>query len=144
MEKRMLFQVFIIVSSLMLNCEAAPGRAPAVESFVEIEVEQKPERSLGSEVLFNLEQNSNNKKAIKSTAHAETQISAFASWNFSTIMGLMIVLGLPLLSWFLVMNHLREKAQEQSASNIEILSKYREEKEHSLNDNKKDEKRKAS
>ncbi len=139
----MLFQVFILVSGLMLNSEAAPGRAPAVEPFVEIEVEQKPGRSLGNEVLFNLEQNSNNINASRSTSKSDTQISSFSTWNFSTLFGLMIVLGLPLLSWFLVMNHLREKAQEQSASNIEILSKYREEKEQTLN-NKKEEKRKVS
>ncbi len=139
----MIFQVFFLVFGFILNCGAAPGRAPAVEPFMEIEVQQKTERSLGNEVLFNLEQNSTNNKTTRSVSPSDTQINLFTTWNFSTALGLIIILGLPLLSWFLVMNHLREKAQEQSASNIQILSKYREEKEQSLNV-KKEEKRKVS
>ena len=38
-------------------------------------------------------------------------------------------LGLPMLVWFMVMSHLKKKASLESASNIEVLEKYRKERE---------------
>jgi hypothetical protein len=49
--------------------------------------------------------------------------------SLTAIIGIAFFLGLPAIIWFTMMNHLRQKAHLQSASNIQVLENYRREKE---------------
>lgn len=134
----------LVLSSLSI---AAPGRAPAVEDFVGIEVEPVPMPSHGDEALFNLEQDLGKIESAQKTSRvdvaASPRLSPFEeSWSLSKIMGILLVLSLPLVSWLHVLNHMRRKAGLESASNIEVLEKYRQEREQAKN--RKDDLRKAS
>jgi len=107
----------------------AHGRKPAVEDFVGIEVDQ-PEGTLqGSEGLFNFDKEINHfvktkdqQPLIKAAAPVENSEGPNA---LTTGLTVALVLGLPGIIWFLMMNHLRQKPQVESASNIEVLEKYR-------------------
>ncbi len=107
------------------------GRSPAVEDFVGIEVDQPQVLPQGTESLYNLEQDMNKLEASKSPAPGLTAPEDLST-NFnptSIIFGVSIFLGLPLVVWFLIMARLRKMAALESASNIEMLEKYRKERE---------------
>lgn len=135
----MIFRLFALsLMFLSLSCFARGGRAPAVEDFVGIEVEQEAPTPQGTEVLFNFEQD------LKSytTKPAEAPATSMSSGKTSptTLFGLVFALGLPLMIWFMIMSHLKKKASMESASNIEVLENYRKQREQK----KEEEIRKAS
>jgi len=128
----MAFRMFGFCFLLISTLSYAQGRKPAVEDFVGIEVEEAHVTPRGSEVLFNLEHDihkieSQNMKIVevpKSSISTESTESPLSS-----VMAVSIVLGLPLMIWFLIMSHLKKKASVESASNLEVLAKYRKERE---------------
>lgn len=113
----------------------AQGRKPAVEDFVGIEVDHPTEAApQGTESLFNFEKDITKFEKTKgqalNSAKTDTSInSAEKPGSLTTIFSVAFILGLPALIWFLMMNHLRAKAQIQGASNIEVLEKYRRQRE---------------
>lgn len=125
---RALALCFLMVSPMAL----ASGRRPAVEDFVGIEVEQPEATPYGSEVLYNLEQDLNKIEEQKhgtapKISAAPAQLSP--GTNFTTIVALSFIVALPLLMWAMIMSHLKRKAKQENASNIELLEKYRKERE---------------
>ncbi|HXH74302.1 MAG TPA: hypothetical protein VNJ08_05010 [Bacteriovoracaceae bacterium] len=130
----------------------APSRGPAVEDFVGIEVEHVEATPNANEPLFNLEHEVSQIETVRKgggiVAANKPQIAtaspASTPWSLTTILALVIILSLPLISWALVMNHMRNKASEVSSSNIQVLQKFREERELSLKKNKDNEIKKAS
>ena len=119
---------FLIV--LLSTVAYGQGRSPAVEDFVGIEVDQPQVLPQGTESLYNLEQDMNKLEASKSPAPNLIAPEESASFNpTSIIFGVSIFLGLPLIVWFLIMAQLRKMAAIESASNIEMLEKYRKERE---------------
>jgi hypothetical protein len=132
---------YIALGFLVLTTLAyAQGRKPAVEDFVGIEVDESGLAPQGTEGLFNFE------KEITTYAGAD-QPSTKGHWvsspksSASSYMGFAFLLGLPALSLFLVMNRFRQKAKLENASNIEVLEKYRREREEKKS---KEEYKKAS
>jgi hypothetical protein len=123
------------------------ARSPAVEDFVGIEVEQIEATPHGSETLFNLEQDLQKIEIVRQNGPIEVATPPLKAapaepMSAGAIFGIALILGLPLISWLLVMNHLRQKATIENASNIEILEKYRKQRE--LSKKETEEARKAS
>lgn len=124
----------LLLSSLSF---AAPGRSPAVEDFVGLEVEHIEATPNANEPLINLEREINQiESARKSGTVKAAPVSTIKplspvtdTTSFSTILALVFILGLPMISWIMVMNHMRKKASAESVSNIEVLEKYRQERE---------------
>lgn len=129
MSFRTLAFILLIMSPLCF----AQGRGPAVEDFVGIEVDHPEATPQGTEGLFNFEKDiskfEENKgkplNAGKTQASSENQ----GPGNITTSIAIAFLVGLPLMIWFLMMNHLRSKAAVESASNIEVLEKYRRQRE---------------
>lgn len=116
---------------LLSTAAFGQGRSPAVEDFVGIEVDQPQVLPQGTESLYNLEQDMNKLEASKNRTPGLTAPEDLST-NFnptSIIFGVSIFLGLPLVVWFLIMARLRKMAALESASNIEMLEKYRKERE---------------
>lgn len=135
----MRFPAFILTVCLISGLAyAGPGRSPAVEDFVGIEVAE-PEGALpqGKESLFNLEQDMQQLEKIEAeayvTARPTPKVHSMSEekfeWNPTNITAAIILSLLPLLSWYTAVSHLRRKASVESASNIEVLEKYRRERE---------------
>lgn len=130
---------------------AAPGRSPAVEDFVGIEVSETESLPQGKESLVHLEQDMQQLEKIEAAAYvADTQPSKEHAtkeqtpfeWNSFNISVAVAFFLLPLLSWYMAVSHLRKKAMVESASNVEVLAKYRRERE--LARKKEEEYRKVS
>jgi hypothetical protein len=108
----------------------AQGRKPAVEDFVGIEVEHPEETPQGTEALFNFEKEMTHYEQNAHQAPVQKIVSTSEQgWGFSHYLGLTLLIGLPIMTWSLVMNHMRKRASFQNASNIEVLEKYRKERE---------------
>ncbi len=125
--------LFLVVYS---GISFAEGRKPAVEDFVGIEIEESKVAPQGTESLYNLEQDLDQ---IQSRRNKPTQIKTKISeadkdWSVTTIFGISLILGLPLITWYLVMSHFKKKASIDSASNIAVLEKYRKEREKKSED----------
>lgn len=106
------------------------GRSPAVEDFVGIEVEQPTTAPQGTESLFNLEQDiKKHDEKVLAAAYAPAPVEASSNWSVTAVVGFSLLLALPLFIWSMMMSHLRRKAANESASNIEVLEKYRKERE---------------
>lgn len=134
----MVFRALTLILLLSLSSFAfAQGRSPAVEDFVGIEYEEKQVAPQGTESLFNLEQDINKIKAGKKKPKKTTAVKSPEpqGWGMTAIFGISLALGLPLLIWFMVMSHLKKKASLESASNIEVLEKYRKEREKKVQEN---------
>ncbi len=138
----------IFILSLLLSSQAwaAVGRKPAVEDFVGIEIDHPESTPQGSESLVNLEKDIETISAEAYTVKKpkktfETQPEPI-NWSVTNTMAIVLILGLPLFSWLFVMNRLRKRAGVESASNVEVLEKYRREREQSKK--KEDLSRKAS
>jgi uncharacterized protein HemX len=120
--------MFLITTQLSF----AQGRGPAVEDFVGIDIEQPEGTPQGTEGLFNFEKQMDKfEKTKDQPAPKAASAATFESKGpngLTTAVTIAFILGLPGLIWFLMMNHLRQKAQVESASNIEVLEKYRREK----------------
>jgi hypothetical protein len=119
--------MFLIITQLAF----AQGRKPAVEDFVGIEVDQPEGTPQGTEGLFNFE------KAIDKFEHTKDSPSGIAPVvntktqdpsDLTTALVIAFMLGLPGMIWFFMMSNLRQKAKIESASNIEVLEKYRRER----------------
>jgi len=110
----------------------AQGRGPAVEDFVGIEVDHPEGTPQGTEGLFNFEQEMNkfdtNKNNNVSVVKSVSAPKADGTNGITTAIAIAFILGLPGVIWFFMMNNLRQKAHIESASNIEVLEKYRREK----------------
>lgn len=122
---------FLLVTSLPVF-----ARGPAVEDFVGIEVEQAPDTH-GAELLYNLEQDVNLISQVETTPGKTTTSTESKPWTTSAIFALVTLLGLPLLTWSLVMNYFRKKAQVESAANLEILENYRRQKNKTLEEDQR-------
>jgi hypothetical protein len=141
----------LIIALLLFSAlaMAAPSRGPAVEDFVGIEVEEARTKSHNDEVLFNLERDVDRIETARkgSPVDVATQASSKSlesPFSIMTLAGLIVMLSLPFISWILVMNHLRQKASAESASNIEVLQKYRKDREQLRSQSKGKEDRKVS
>lgn len=129
----MFFRTLGFMLLVLTQVAFAQGRGPAVEDFVGIEIEHPEGTPQGTEGLFNFEKDMDQFEKTKGQAFssAKTDTSAPASQGPSpvtTAVTFTFVLGLPAFIWFLMMNHLRQKAHIESASNIEVLEKYRRER----------------
>lgn len=126
------FRTLGFVLLIITTTSFAQGRKPAVEDFVGIEVDQPQVLPQGTESLYNLEQDLSKLEAKKKRPTQKapaTEIVPEQPLNISTVFGISIIFGLPLVVWFLVMSHFKKKASLESASNIEVLEKYRKERE---------------
>lgn len=133
----MIFRLVVLTICMISAASYAQGRKPAVEDFVGIEVEESEVAPQGSEALYNLQQDISKIEAqkeapTKAPEHAK-QASTPVSPSF--IFGIALAIGLPLTVWFLLMAHLKKKASVESASNIEVLEKYRKEREKKSEEN---------
>lgn len=128
----MKLQIFALLVLTFTTVALAQGRKPAVEDFVGIEVEEPNTTPSGTENLFNFEKEITQ---YKTTLKAVDKPKPTSHWteagatNPSSLVGLAFVIGLPALSLVLVMSRFRQKAAVESASNIEVLEKYRKERE---------------
>jgi hypothetical protein len=124
-------RTLIIICLLISTSLFAAGRRPAVEDFVGIEFEQKQVLPQGTESLYNLEQDiqSIENQKRKTNVQKISQGEKSDGWSITVIFGMTVAIGLPMIIWFLMMSHLKRKASLESASNIEVLEKYRKERE---------------
>jgi hypothetical protein len=133
----MTFRTLAFFLVLYSGIAMAQGRRPAVEDFVGIEVEESKVTPQGTESLYNLEQDLQqieiNKNKPQATKVKATPVSK--SWSGTAILGITLFLGLPLVVWYLVMSHFKKKASIESASNIAVLEKYRQEREKKSDEN---------
>lgn len=125
----------LAASLLACSLAFAQGRKPAVEDFVGIEVDQEQLAPQGTESLFNLEQDIQKFETKKPEAKVSEASRTPMEWSFKAIAGIVMALSLPLFIWFVAMNRLKKKASVESASNIEVLEKYRKEREKKLAEN---------
>lgn len=131
----MVFRTLGLCLLLFSAVSYAQGRKPAVEDFVGIEIEEAQVTPQGTESLYNLEADLNRLEEKKKNPQAEIKAPAAVPskpWSKATLFGISLVVGLPLLVWLLVMSHLKKKASVESASNIEVLEKYRKERERKV------------
>jgi hypothetical protein len=128
----MYFRTLGFIFLITTQFSFAQGRGPAVEDFVGIDIEQPEGTPQGTEGLFNFEKQMDKFEKTKDRPTAKTSANeifeAKEPNGVTTAITIAFILGLPGLIWFLMMNHLRQKAQVESASNIEVLEKYRREK----------------
>jgi len=107
----------------------AQGRKPAVEDFVGIEVDHPKGTPQGTEGLFNFESEMDKFETVKKNPTKKIKsVAVFQSNgpnNLTTIFAIAFALVLPCLIWVMMMKNLRQKAHIESASNIEVLEKYR-------------------
>lgn len=138
----MTFRGLAILLTLFTTVATAQGRKPAVEDFVGIEVEESQIAPQGTESLFNLEQDIKVIEAQKDKKSYPKQVLAPepSNWSATTVFGVTLAMGLPMIVWLLMMSHLKKKASLENASNIEVLENYRKEREKKASD----ENRKAS
>ena len=130
----MLFQIVSLFILLTTQVSFAQGRGPAVEDFVGIEVEHPEGTPQGTEALFNFEKDmskfeENKGKPLNAGKNQDSLNSSESPGNFTTTIAIAFIIGLPLMIWFLMMNHLRSKAAADTASNIAVLEQYRKQRE---------------
>lgn len=124
------FRLLIAATLLSLTVTLTHARKPAVEDFVGIEISHlEPANPQGADTLFNLEKDLIKHEEAKRSGPVKQPEARSEAWNIVTLMGMIFGLGMPMLTLFLVMNHMRKKASIESAANIEILEKYRRERE---------------
>jgi hypothetical protein len=132
----MLFRLFILSILIFSNVTPSEARKPAVEDFVGIEVEPSTFIPEGNEALFDLEQDIHKIENQKRTMPKEQSLSHDTNGiNINTIIGIVVGLTLPIILWLMVMSHLKKKAYIETAQNIEILDKYRREREKKSQEN---------
>lgn len=129
----MYFRALILTLVVFSQAGFAQGRKPAVEDFVGIEVEEPAGAPQGTESLFNFEKDMDKFQETKGqplkSTKTDTSIQSETPNTLTTVFAVAFILGLPALIWFLMMNHLRAKAKVEGASNIEVLEKYRRQRE---------------
>lgn len=128
----MLFRTLGLCLLFFSTFSFATGRSPAVEDFVGIEVDQADAAPQGTEILYNLEKDMSGIEKAEKKPIAQKAVkssSSEAPFSPAAILGIMIILGLPIVTWLLVLHHLRTKATQESMANIEVLEKYRKDRE---------------
>lgn len=132
----MIFRPLALFLVLYSGISFAEGRKPAVEDFVGIEIEESRVAPQGTESLYNLEQDldkiQSRRNKPEQTKSNLTEVNK--DWSGTTLLGITLILGLPLITWYLVMSHFKKKASIDSASNIAVLEKYRKEREKKSED----------
>lgn len=125
----MYFRTLGLILLMVSQLSFARGRGPAVEDFVGIEVEHPEGTPQGTEGLFNFEKDihqfEKSKTQFDQIVKPQEPISTEGPSSSTTSVAILFVIGLPGLIWFLMMQHLRQKAQVEGASNIEVLETYR-------------------
>lgn len=128
----MYFRTLGFILLVVTQVSFAQGRKPAVEDFVGIEIEHPEATPQGTENLFNFEKDMTSfvekKGQPLNSNKIDTSFHASAPSPLTAGLALFFLIGLPMIIWFMVMNHLKQKAHVQSASNIEVLEKYRRER----------------
>src|SRR3954470_19143346 len=105
----MVFRTLILLLILMASITVSFARGPAVEDFVGIEVDHPEQTPQGTEGLFNFEKDIQ-KFEIKTTSPAISKAKMGVAYgepkpvNWFTITAILVVLGLPFVTWMLVMN----------------------------------------
>ena len=131
----MVFRTLILAGILLSSSVWGVGRKPAVEDFVGIDMEHHEPTPQGTDSLENLGKDIQTIHAeaytVRKTPKTLESSSSIPEWNLGNIMALVLILGLPLFSWLLVMNKMRKRASVESASNVEVLERYRREREQS-------------
>lgn len=131
----MALRMLIFFVTYLIIIPSSEARKPAVEDFIGIEVEESKTVPRGSEVLFDLEQDIHKIQNNKNTQN-ENKISKNDSETFSNAFwGILFAMMLPAIIWFSIMNHIRKKATLETASNIEVLERYRREREKKSEEN---------
>jgi hypothetical protein len=128
----MMFRYFTLLILTFSLSSFAAGRKPAVEDFVGIEIEHPEATPQGTEGLFNFEKDMSQYEQTKNTStHSSLRQSTpeSISWSLSKIFAIILAVGFPAMVWFVAINNLRKKASVQNAGNIEVLEKYRKERE---------------
>jgi hypothetical protein len=130
----MMFRYLTLLTlTFSLSAMAAVGRKPAVEDFVGIEVDHPEATPQGTEGLFNFEKDMTHFEksgTVKRYNKFSTQENLPSiTWSMSKIFAIIMAVGFPALIWFVAINNLRKKAGMQNAANIEVLEKYRKERE---------------
>lgn len=129
------YRTFIILSFLLSGHVWGVDRKPAVEDFVGIEIDHPETTPQGTDSLVNLEKEIQTISAEAYTVKApkKSMVSQPSPiiWSATNTIAFVLFLGLPLFSWLFVMNRLRKRAGVDSASNVEVLEKYRRDREQS-------------
>lgn len=132
----MMFRSLAVFFVLFSMGSYAQGRGPAVEDFVGIEVEETKATPHGTESLYNLQQDIQRIEEQKTKPVKREVVSQETPFTLSpsVVFGVSLAFGLPMIVWFLIMAHLKKKASLENASNIEVLEKYRKEREKKSQD----------
>ncbi len=129
------YRTFIILSLLLSGHVWGVDRKPAVEDFVGIEIDHPETTPQGTDSLVNLEKEIQTISAeaytVKAPKKSMTSQPSPIIWSATNTIAFVLFLGLPLFSWLFVMNRLRKRAGVDSASNVEVLEKYRRDREQS-------------
>jgi len=115
------------------------ARGPAVEDFVGVEMEGPDSPPQGTEGLINFEKEMNDfsSNQKKTTNPTMSSVQNSPSNSVSAYLGYAVILLLPLISWMMMLNHLKSQAREKNAANLQILENYRREKEKKQEEIKK-------
>lgn len=140
----MKISLLLLTLSFLSFSALGNGRAPAVEDFVGIEVDHVESTPQGTESLYNLE--SDLKKVGDSGSQTAPVVASQKEfmWDGLTVTAVGFLAILPMFACLFFMRRLRKKASVESASNIEVLEKYRKEREARKNQDKTQEHKKAS
>jgi hypothetical protein len=128
----MMFRCLALLILTFSLSSFAVGRKPAVEDFVGIEIDHPETTPQGTEGLFNFEKDMSKfseEKPEKSQASLRQNVPQAINWSLSKIFAIVLAVGFPAMIWFVAINNLRKKANVQNAGNIEVLEKYRKERE---------------
>lgn len=141
------FRIISIFLLLLAQISFAYARGPAVEDFVGIEVDHPEGTPQGTEGLFNFEKDikdfkESDQKGSKSVNEKNVSNQSADHQGFNLWMAFGLILVLPALVYLMMMNHLKKKAFTESATNIEVLEKFRKQKEEAKKN--QDEIKKAS
>lgn len=125
------FHIVALALMMVIQVDSAQARKPAVEDFVGIEVEHPEGSPQGTEGLFNFEKDIHKfqNKQVQIAPQKATNSTGAQNSNTMMIVTVALIFSLPAMIWVLMMHNLRQKAHAESASNIEVLEKYRKERE---------------
>jgi hypothetical protein len=125
------FHILALALMMVTQVDFAQARKPAVDDFVGIEVDHPEDAPQGTEGLFNFEKDIHKfqNKQVPVTNTKSTYQTATQNPNTLLMVTIALIFSLPAIIWILMMYNLRQKAHAESASNIEVLEKYRKDRE---------------
>ena len=125
------FHILALALMMVIQVDFAQARKPAVEDFVGIEVDHPENAPQGTEGLFNFEKDIHKfqNKQVPLADSKKTFQSATPNPNTLLMVTVALIFSLPAIIWMMMMHNLRQKAHAESASNIEVLEKYRKDRE---------------